>query len=256
MEKTNDKFTIHKEILYLSHELGRPEHRLVILGEGNTSVLFDKESFLLKASGSQLQTLLEEQVVQVLFDKILPLLDKNHTEEDTQNALHESKVNPNGLNPSVEAAFHAWLLKQESVRFVGHTHPIEVNKILCSNKAEEFANKRLFPDEIVCCEPKSLLIEYVNPGAELAVAIRNGWKKFVDMNGYTPKLILIKNHGLIAVGRTVDSVLATTLMAVKAAEIFNGAYSNGSPVFMEENEVQRIYNRADEAYRKKKLNLV
>ncbi len=111
----------------------------------------------------------------------------------------------------------------------------------------------------MCCEPKSLLIDYVNPGAELVVSIPEGWKYFTNMNGYTQKLILIKNHRMISMERTVDSVLTTTLMAVKAAEIFNGAngaYVKGCPVFMDEEEVQRIHNRADETYRKKKLNLV
>ncbi len=107
MDNKRDKFTLQKELLYLSQELDPPEHRLVILGEGNKSVLFNEESFLLKASGSQLQTLREDKIVQVLVDKILPLLDKNLTEEETQRFLQESRVNPNSMNPSVEVAFHA-----------------------------------------------------------------------------------------------------------------------------------------------------
>ena len=43
-----------KTLLTLSHELGREERRLAILGEGNTSARSGKETFLVKASGSNL----------------------------------------------------------------------------------------------------------------------------------------------------------------------------------------------------------
>ncbi len=33
------------------------------------------------------------------------------------------------------------------IHFVGHTHAIHVNQILCSPRAREFAAKKLFPDE-------------------------------------------------------------------------------------------------------------
>ncbi|MEI9960514.1 MAG: hypothetical protein WDM76_05070 [Limisphaerales bacterium] len=41
-------------LLRLSHELGNPQRPLAILGEGNTSVRLDAQSFLVKASGSNL----------------------------------------------------------------------------------------------------------------------------------------------------------------------------------------------------------
>ncbi len=248
--------TIRDALLQLSHELGQPEHRLAILGEGNTSAKVDEETFLVKASGSELRSLQPEQLVQVRFDCILALLEQKLDDAATHEALFAARVDPHAHKPSVETAFHAWLLQQEGVNFVGHTHSIELNKILCSDKAELFATRRLFPDEIVCCGPKSLLIEYVDPGTLLALAIREGWQKFVAENDFAPRLILLKNHGMIAVGATVGAVLATTFMAIKAAEIFNGACANGKVVFMPPQEVQRIYSRQDEHYRQRMLKLI
>lgn len=244
-----------KELLHLSLELGDPKNRLVILGEGNTSARVDTETFLVKASGSQLSDLRKEQLVQVRFDGILQILNQHLTDEETEAALLASRVNPEEPKPSVETTFHAWLLSQEGVNFVGHTHPVEVNKILCSDKAELFASHRMFPDEIVCTGPKSLLIDYVDPGTTLAEAIRDGWNQFVRDNGYPPKIILVKNHGFIAVGASRESVMVATSMAVKAAEIFNGAMANGKAVFLSDEDVQRIASRQDEKYRQKQLNI-
>jgi rhamnose utilization protein RhaD (predicted bifunctional aldolase and dehydrogenase) len=243
------------ELLELSHELGREDRRLAILGEGNTSAIVDEETFLIKASGGQLGTLRAEQLVQVRFHDILKIMDAGLSDDETTAALQRAKVDAEAPKPSVESTFHAWLLKQEGVKFVGHTHPIAVCKILCSDRAEDFANQRMFPDEIVCCGPKSLLIDYVDPGTELAEAIRDGWISFVEENGFAPRVILLKNHGLIAIGASAGSVLATTFMAVKAAEIFSGACALGNLIFMPEKEVYRIHTRADEHYRQKLLKL-
>ncbi len=243
-------------LLQFSHELGKPEHRLAILGEGNTSARVDEETLFVKASGSELRSLLPEQLVHVRFDRILALLEQNLDDAATNAALLAARVDETAAKPSVETSFHAWLLRQEGVHFVGHTHSIEVNKILCSDKAALFATQRLFPDEIVCCGPRSLLIEYVDPGTLLACAIREGWQRFVAENGFAPRLILLKNHGMIAVGASAGAVLATTFMAMKAAEIFNGACANGKIVFMPEQEVQRIYSRQDEHYRQRMLKLL
>lgn len=242
-------------LLKLSRELGKPEHQLALLGEGNTSAVIDEEAFLVKASGAELRTLKADQLVRVRFDKILPMLDQELDQVETEEALLASRVDRKGLKPSVETIFHAWLLRQEGVSFVGHTHPLDVNKILCSERAPEFAERRLFPDEVVYCGPKSLLVNYVDPGAKLAAAIRDGWKRYVADNGYTPRLILIVNHGLIAVGPTPEAVLAATLMAVKAAKILIGASGLGGPVFMDPKEVTHIHNRLDEHFRQKQLKL-
>ena len=44
-------------MLALSHELGREDRRLAILGEGNVSARVSDRTFVVKASGSNLATL-------------------------------------------------------------------------------------------------------------------------------------------------------------------------------------------------------
>jgi rhamnose utilization protein RhaD (predicted bifunctional aldolase and dehydrogenase) len=240
----------------LSHALGREDLRLAILAEGNTSAKLSADTFLVKASGSNLGTLAERDVVECRASGLLALLDKTDASDtEVETALLASRIDPTAKKPSVEALFHAWLLSLPGVEFVGHTHAIAVNSILCSPRAREFAEKRLFPDEIVCCDVASVFIPYTDPGLRLAQAIREQTQKFITALGRSPRVILMENHGLITLGGSIEAVLSAMLMAEKAAAIWLGATALGGPKFMTPEHVARISGRPDEAHRRKMLKL-
>jgi rhamnose utilization protein RhaD (predicted bifunctional aldolase and dehydrogenase) len=113
----------------------------------------------------------------------------------------------------------------------------------------------MFPDEVVVCGSASVFVPYTDPGLPLAREIRDRTKAFIEKHGHAPRLILLQNHGLIALGSSPQAVLASTLMAVKAASIFMGAAAMGGPVFLTPQHVERIAGRADEAYRQAQLRL-
>lgn len=240
----------------LSHELGRAERHLAILGEGNTSARVSADQFLVKASGGNLATLAPEGVTACRTPALLSLLDAAEmSDAAVDQALLDSRVEATAKKPSVEAVFHAWLLTLPGVGFVGHTHPVSVNGVLCSEYAETFAQRRLFPDEIVCCGEASVFVPYTDPGLKLAQAIRRETQAFVDKVGQTPRVILLQNHGLIALGPNPAAVLAATLMADKAARILLGAASVGTPRFLTPEQVVRISGRPDEHHRRKVLGI-
>lgn len=136
----------------------------------------------------------------------------------------------------------------------GHTHSLEANKVLCSPRARDFAERRLFPDEIVFCGVSSVFVPYTDPGLPLAREIRDRVNVFIKQEGIAPKLILLQNHGIIAMGSTTDAVMACTLMADKAAAIFSGAAAMGGPNFLTQKHVERIATRPDEHERQRRLN--
>jgi rhamnose utilization protein RhaD (predicted bifunctional aldolase and dehydrogenase) len=258
--RTNSKRMDEKEkigaLLKLSHELGAPERRLAILGEGNTSVRLSTTEFAVKASGCNLATLTNQDVATCDSQKILALLDaKQAADELIDQTLFDARLNVKSKKPSVESIFHAWLLTLEGVECVGHTHPVSVNQILCSPRARDFAEHRIFPDEVVCCGPQSVFVPYFDPGLALAREIRDRTQSFIKRFKTNPRVILLQNHGIIALGSTPNAVMAATLMATKAAEIFAGAAAMGGPNFMTEAQVARIASRADEAHRQKELKL-
>ena len=246
-----------QRMLELSRQLGREERRLAILGEGNTSAKFSDKSFVVKASGSSLSTLDENGVAECEFEKLLPLLASSGMSDTAiDEALLAARVSLEAKKPSVEAIFHAYLLTLPGVNFVGHTHPIAVNTLLCSKHGRTFATRRIFPDEIVCCGVESVFVPYTDPGLKLSQAIKLAVEQFIGRLSRAPRIILLENHGLIALGGTPEAVIAATLMAVKAAEIFAGAAAiSGDPQFLTPEQVERIAGRPDEHYRQKALGL-
>ena len=244
------------ELLDLAHRLGRDDLRMSILGEGNVSCRLTADTFLVKTSGSNLGTLAESGLAECRFDKLLPMLERDDmSDEQVDQALFDARVSPAAKKPSVEALFHAWLLGLPGVQCVGHVHAIAVNQILCSPRAREFARNRVFPDEIVCCGTESVFVRYTDPGLALAKAIRTRTLKFIERTGRDPRIILLQNHGVIAVGSSTQGVLSSLLMVEKAAQIFVGAASLGGPVFLDESDVERIAGRPDEHYRQSVLGL-
>lgn len=243
-------------LLEMSHQLGMESRQLAMLGEGNTSTRLNEKTFLVKASGSNLETLKKEGVVECRFNDLLPLLQSSGmTDQQVDAALFACRVDVQARKPSVEALFHAYFLTLPGVEYVGHAHPIAANQILCSPRAREFAVKRLFPDEIVCCGEESVFVPYTDPGLVLAQAIRRETDQYLEKFGSAPRIVLLENHGVIALGKTPQAVLAAMLMAEKAARIWVGAAALGGPQFLTPAQVARIAGRPDEHYRQKALNL-
>lgn len=243
------------ELHKMTRLFGETARNYVIIGEGNTSCRRDAESFWIKASGQQMETIEESGFVAVQFAPIMDLFaNPPKTETEQKARIATAKVDANiALMPSIEVSFHAMLLQDCGVEVVGHTHPVAINRILCSNRARVLAEKRIFPDEVVLCGPESVFVPYADPGLPLAFAIREAVKTFMDKHSEAPKVILLQNHGLISLGQSTREVQNITAMTVKAAEILAGAYMVGEPVFMDEAEVMHIYKRPDELYRRQQF---
>jgi len=248
--------TILQDLLALSRELGREDRGLAMLGEGNTSARINPETFLVKASGTCLGTLAEGDLVACRASALLPMLEKDSlSDRQVDDALLAARVDTTAKKPSVEAVFHAWLLSLPDVNFVGHTHATTVNQILCSPRARDFSQHRMFPDEIVCCGSASVFVPYTDPGLKLAQAIRRETDACIQKQQRRPRVILMQNHGIITLGATWQSVLSAMLMAEKSAKVFVGAAALGGPVFFSAENIARIDSRPDEAYRQRALKM-
>jgi rhamnose utilization protein RhaD (predicted bifunctional aldolase and dehydrogenase) len=248
-----------EELLSLSRQLGASEQGWAILGEGNTSARIDDDTFLVKASGSQLGHLREDQLVAVRFAPLLAALDGGDTPDDqtTRRLLAEACVQTGAKTPSVETLFHANLLSIPGVAFIGHTHVTSINGLLCSENGWNLMQRggRLFPDEIVVCGVAPCCVPYTDPGLPLARAIRDAVRKHIEVYGAYPKTIYLQSHGFIALGATSQEVLSITMMADKAAKIMLGAIAAGGPRFMPDSDIARIATRPDEHVRQRELGL-
>ena len=217
-------------ILELAHTLSP----YTICGEGNVSGRSSSvkgDSFWIKASGTSLDTLKKEDLV----------------------ACHLNAVPYNVKDkPSMEVLFHAWIFDNyPEVNYIAHTHPTYTNQILCSEKAYSFAEKRLFPDQVVRNGRKSCLVPYATPGKELRDEIKKQIGYFVEEEAFFPKLILLENHGIITTGSTHIDCIASSLMCEKSAEIFIGAKLLGQIKYLTTEEIAAVDKCPNEAYRRK-----
>ena len=241
----------------LANWLGTDKNDFSILAEGNVSAAIgeNKAEFWLKASGCQMGTMRRDQFVRMDTARSLAICDhENLTDIEIKSLLTGARTNPeDSLYPSVEAALHATCLIDGGANVVGHTHPTPWLSILCSQKAEEAIAGRLFPDEIVVCGITPVFVPYIDPGPPLARAAQKAIREYVATWGERPKVMLLRNHGLFALGKDADEVERITLMSVKVARAIVGSYALGGPQFLTDAQRDRIHTRPDEHHRQRML---
>jgi ribulose-5-phosphate 4-epimerase/fuculose-1-phosphate aldolase len=217
-----------KELLDLSYSVSK----FCVGMEGNTSMK-THSGLIIKASGSRLSDLHEDDLVSY-----------NFSGEQLDN--FEKKG-------SMELGFHTFLLQQNEINFISPTHPTNTLKILCTQHIDTFANYRLFPDQVVFNGKKSCIVPYAKPGDELTEAIKTQVNLFININNEFPKLILLKNHGIIACGKTAEECIIISEICEKAAEIFISSKLIGDINFLPTFQVNNLIFDENEKYRKSLL---
>jgi ribulose-5-phosphate 4-epimerase/fuculose-1-phosphate aldolase len=217
------------EVLKLAREIAN----YTICGEGNVSVRVDQNTFLIKASGTSLHTLSEEDL--------------------TLCNINGEQIELSHKKPSIETSFHAWIMKTfPDINFIAHTHPPHTTKVLCTEPSilYDFAEHRWFPDQIVRNGIKSCVVPYAPPGEAILKLVEKHVTKFVDKEGYFPKLILLQNHGIISASSSMKDCAASSLMCEKSAEIFVGAHNLGGVHFLTPQQVADVDTCPNENYRR------
>ena len=222
------------DLIAMARHLGQPENDAVVLAEGNVSAKLDSKRFIVKASDAFLKELCREGLVTVSFKKVLSILQmKNVGQAESQILVKEAVIDPkSGIRPSSETFFHAVLLNNKGVNYIGHTHPAAVNAILCSQNASEIFTRPIFPYQEVVCGPKPLYVPYAEPGFNLAIAILERLQTHLARWGTPPRVILLENHGMIALGETAQDVEMVTAVFDKAARILAGTTVFGGPRYL------------------------
>ncbi len=246
---------IIQELIRLSNELGREERQLAILGEGNTSADLGDGTFLVKASGTSLGTLSPSGLSRVSHEKVDEILARESvSEQEIEEGLVDCLADATHKKPSVETFLHSICLRQPGVRWVGHTHTTSVLSILASKHGAELFKRHVCPDAIVVCGLHVLSVPYINPGLELARAVKRGLDEHLARHGKPPKVILMENHGPVALGATSKDVLNIMLMLDKWARVLIGAMACGGIRYLSDEDAVTIDSRLDEAYRRKMID--
>ena len=214
------------QLLNLAHTVSSQ----AMCGEGNVSMRGD-DGFYIKASGTDLATLEWEDTV--------------HCDLEGKAKEGEDK------RPSMEVSFHAWFYRTfPDINFVSHTHPTNTVKILCSGRTNSFTTQRLFPDQVVRNGVVSCFVPYAAPGIPLMEKIEESVTEFIKREKFFPKLILLKNHGIITASSSAKDCAAAALMCEKSAEIFSGAKSLDMMSFLSPEAVAELDADPNEKYRR------
>jgi L-fuculose-phosphate aldolase len=94
------------------------------------------------------------------------------------------------------------------------------------------------------------VIPYALPGEVLLKLIEKYVFKFIDHEGFFPKLILLQNHGIITASTSKKDCSAATLICEKSADIFVGAKLLGGVKFLTKQEVADVDTCPNENYRR------
>lgn len=216
---------VTEKLLFLSKKVSK----YCVGMEGNISGK-DGDFFHIKASGSYLDGLKISDLIKYDF--------------------YGNQLNNFEKKGSMELGFHTLLLSYDNINFISHTHPVKTLSILSGNDILDFANKRIFPDQVIFNGEKSCVVPYVKPGDELTWMIKNKVDSFITNNGVFPKLILLQNHGIIACGSTIDECVIISDICEKSAEIYLNV---GKINFLTNEDVKSLLEDDKEKYRKSLL---
>ena len=177
-------------------------------GGGNTSVKLKNGQMAIKASGYCLKDIELDNGYAVLDSNALRKFYRENNPEDFEDCeaagaqcAKENIQIVEGLpqlRPSVEAGFHS-ILKT----YVLHTHSVFANLAACTVGGREVA-KNAFR-----YAPYTWgWVEYQDPGAKLAFAIRDELDRVERETGRVPAVIILQNHGIIVHDDDAVSCLA------------------------------------------------
>lgn len=224
-------------LLALGRRLGNHPLQLTLGTEGSCAVKVDAATFLVSRSGAKLATLAAEDLISVRFAEARALLEKETLPEDGLGSCLEDEDAP---APSSDTLIYAHLFGLEGIALAGHVQPVEVNQIISSPRARQFADRRTIAEEVIACGGSSILVPYCDAGLPLAREVVKKTMLWRDRNKKTPRLVLLQNHGMMVLGEEIEPVLDVAERTVKSARVFVGSAMMGGPVFLSPNHVAHL----------------
>jgi rhamnose utilization protein RhaD (predicted bifunctional aldolase and dehydrogenase) len=251
MTVVHDPALVPTDLVAVTRTLGDPAADLVILAEGNTSTRVDGDRMVVKASGARMDRAEAQDFVIADPAALLALIERSTTsQDDLMNAL---RVAGAGRSASIETLVHAAAIAECGATWVAHTHPTAVVGSLATTHAGQEWAAPMFPDEAVMLG-QPLWVPYLAPGLDLGRGVLSAMRRHLDAHGEAPRLVLLGNHGIVALGQSADEIQTITAMTVKAARVRAIARASGEPAYLDRAHSRELAARPDEAQRRQLLN--
>lgn len=248
MSVRSDAAAVPADLVDLTLRIGDPARDLVSLAEGNTSTLADGE-LVVKASGARMDRAKPDDFVVVDLDAAARVLGDPRATQDELSALLAVADDPRGRRASIETLVHVAAVHAGGATWVAHTHPTAIVGLVSIEEGERLWQAPLFPDEAVVVG-RPAWVDYHEPGLALGRAVARSITEHAERHGTPPRLVLLGNHGMVALGRSPEEVEAVTTMAVKAARTRALAHAVGTPRYLDAAGGNALASRADEVARR------
>lgn len=213
-------------LVYRSNLLGRDRTVVNIYG-GNTSAKLTmtdhvgRETTVLavKASGSDILTIVEKQFALLRMDEIEPLFARESmTDEEMTEYLNRTAFEPGRPRQSIETLLHAFV----PFKHVDHTHPDAIISIACAPDAEAEARK-VFGDRMA-------YVPYIRPGFTLSQWIGGKVRDAVRDNTKVECVVMGK-HGLVTWAEDPKTCYDNSIRMIQEAEDYIANKKAGKRVF-------------------------
>ena len=187
------------ELLLICRELG-DRADLFQGGGGNISLKLDTRIMAIKASGLRIAELTADRgLVKVDFSMLQNFYQQADRAQSIRLDRESGRVvekatiadGTNHCRPSIETGFHALLGK-----YVLHSHSVYANLITCAENGKKMVEE-LFPND------EALFVPFAPPGFYLTLEV----KETIERTQKEPRVLFLKNHGLIVVGCTAAQAL-------------------------------------------------
>mgnify|MGYP000585418836 CR=1 FL=1 len=250
MTVTWDPGLVSDELLELTRSLGDPSRNLVMLAEGNTSQRLADNRLVVMASGVRLSAAGRDDFVALDLDEMTTILEDPAADEaSVSRALGAGCSGGVRRRASIESLMHSAVQAVAPVAFIAHTHPTDVLGLLSSIHAATAFESSVDVGEAVAIG-RPLFIPYVPPGLHLGRTVLQALRRRADETGEVPPLILLGNHGIVAIGATAAAVGDVTHMAVRAARVRTAALSVGGVLPLPAQSSHALRARDDFAARR------
>jgi rhamnulose-1-phosphate aldolase/alcohol dehydrogenase len=209
-------------LVYRSNLLGRDRAVVNIYGGNTSSKLMlpdhmsrETEVLAVKASGSDVLTIVAKQFALLRMADIYPLFDREAmTDEEMIDYLSFTAFEPGRPRQSIETLLHAFVPHKH----VDHTHPDAVISLACAPDGEAVA-RDLWGDRMAW-------VPYIRPGFTLSKWI--GGKVRDNPN---IECVVMGKHGLVTWGEESKSTYDHTIAVIQEAEDYIKDKANGKRVF-------------------------
>jgi rhamnose utilization protein RhaD (predicted bifunctional aldolase and dehydrogenase) len=194
-----------------------------------------------------------DDFVVVDVESLVGLLERDDsTQADVTAALDAGIVDGRRRRGSIEALVHVAVQAVAPAAYVGHTHPTAVLGVLASVHAETAYRDWVYSDEAVVIG-RPLYVPYAQPGVELGRVFYAALKQRFGETGELPQLVLLGNHGIVAIAPTAAGVDGISAMAVKGAQVRTMAYAMGGVVPIPAASIAKFFAREDISERRGNL---